>query len=269
MFWSILRILVGVYAGLAIFLLIFQSRLIYYPESAMSMSPKDIGLSFEDISFETSDGVKLSGWFVPGEGMGTVLFCHGNAGNISHRLDSISVFHRMGLDSFIFDYRGYGLSEGHPSEQGTYLDAEAAWNYLADERRIPTQQIIIFGRSLGGAVAAYLAQEHTPKALIVESAFTSTADVGAKYYPYLPVRLLSRFGYNTREYLTNVSCPVLIVHSSNDEIIPFDHGLRLFEAAGEPKKFLEIKGSHDYGFIESAVKYQEGLRAFLKGKDQT
>lgn len=267
MFWSILRILAGAYVGLSIFLLIFQSRLIYYPERKISSSPKDIGLLFETISFETSDGVRLSGWFVPGEGTGTLLFCHGNAGNISHRLDSISVFRRMGLDTFIFDYRGYGLSEGRPSERGTYLDAEAAWNYLIGERHVPPQQIIIFGRSLGGAVAAWLAQEHTPKALIVESAFTSTADVGARYYPYLPVRLLSRFGYNTKEYLGRVKCPVLVVHSRTDELIPFDHGQRLFAAAGEPKEFLEIKGSHDYGFIESEEKYQEGLRVFLKGKD--
>ena len=116
-------------------------------------------------------------------------------------------------------------------------------------------------------MAAWLAKEHTPKVLIVESAFTSTADIGAKYYPYLPVRLLSRFGYNTEEYLGRVSCPVLVVHSKTDELIPFDHGQRLFAAAREPKKFLEITGSHDYGFIESKEKYQEGLRAFLKEKE--
>lgn len=273
MFWSIVRILVGIYAGLAIFVLIFQSRLVYYPERVMSMSPRDIGLSFEHVSFRTSDGLELCGWFVPsGESADTILFCHGNAGNISHRLDSIGVFRRMGLNVFIFDYRGYGNSEGHPSEKGTYLDAEAAWDYLTETRQIPPEGIIIFGRSLGGAVAAWLARERSPRALIVESAFTSVSDVGAEYYPYLPVRLLSRFSYNTRGYITHAKCPVLVVHSRTDELIAFDHGQRLFEAAGEPKEFLEITGSHDYGFLDSARKYKEGMKAFLSkidGKEKT
>lgn len=264
---SVLRILVTAYAGLAIALFIFQPRMIYYPESEISMSPEDIGLSYEDVSFRASDGTELSGWFIPVEGSsGTVLFCHGNAGNISHRLDSIRVFKRLGLDIFIFDYRGYGKSGGKPSEQGTYMDAEAAWRYLTDKRRIPPQRIIVFGRSLGGPVAARLTLEHTPGALIVESSFTSIPDIAARYYPYLPVRLISRYRYNTEEYINRVNCPVLIVHSKDDDMIPFSHGLRLFESAREPKQFLEISGSHDYGFIQSAAHYEEGLRTFVSGK---
>jgi fermentation-respiration switch protein FrsA (DUF1100 family) len=260
----IIVIIAGAYIAFAGFLFIFQSNYVYYPERVLSNDPGSIGLSFEAISFETSDGVKLSGWFIPSDNArGVILFCHGNAGNISHRLESIQIFHRLGLAVFIFDYRGYGRSEGEPSESGTYKDAEAAWQYLVEERKVGPDRIVIFGRSLGGAVAAWLAQSRTPGALILESTFTSVPDIAAKLYPYLPVRLLLRFKYDTAGYLDKVSCPVLIVHSREDEIMPFGHGQRLFERAMEPKKFLEISGSHNEGFITSGKRYEEGLNAFI------
>jgi len=192
-----------------------------------------------------------------------ILFCHGNAGNISHRLESIQIFHRLGLNVFIFDYRGYGRSEGKPSEIGTYRDVEAVWQYLVEERQVSPNRIVVFGRSLGGAVAAWSANRHTPGALILESAFTSVPDIAAKLYPYLPVRLLSRFKYNTAEYLDEVDCPVLIVHSREDEIMPFSHGKQLFERARGPKEFLEISGTHNEGFITSEKRYIEGLNTFI------
>jgi len=178
-------------------------------------------------------------------------------------LESIQIFYRLGLDVFIFDYRGYGQSEGKPTEHGTYEDAEAAWRYLVEERQTNPRQIIIFGRSLGGAVASWLAQSHTPGALIIESTFTSLTDIAATLYPYLPVRLLLRFEYNTAEYLGRVYCPVLIVHSPDDEIMPFRHGQQLFEMARKPKKFLEIFGTHNEGFIISSKGYETGLNAFI------
>jgi len=246
------------------FLFIFQSHYIYYPEPVLSADPGNIGLYFESVSFETMDRVKLSGWFVPSESArGVILFCHGNAGNISHRLESIQIFHRLGLDVFIFDYRGYGQSEGKPTEHGTYKDAEAAWRYLVEERQVHPKEIIVFGRSLGGAVASWLAQSHTPGALILESTFTSLPDIAATLYPYLPVKLLLRFKYNTAEYLGGLNCPVLIIHSRDDEIMRFSHGRRLFEIAKEPKKFLEITGTHNAGFITSGKRYEEGLDAFI------
>jgi len=192
-----------------------------------------------------------------------ILFCHGNAGNISHRLESIQVFHRLGLSTFIFDFRGYGQSEGRPTEQGTYLDAEAAWHYLVRERQMSPTEIIIFGRSLGGSIAAWLAQDHTPKALIIESTFTSVRDIAAELYPYLPVRWLCRFNYNAMDYLHQLNCPVLIVHSRDDEMISFSHGRRLFETANEPKEFLEIMGTHNEGFMTSAKRYEDGLDSFI------
>ena len=261
--WIVI-IIAGVYVAFAGFLFIFQSSYVYYPERILSTEPGSIGLSFENVSFETTDGLKLSGWFIPCEGArGVILFCHGNAGNISHRLDSIQIFHQLGLDVFIFDYRGYGQSGGKPSESGTYRDADAAWRYLVEERRVNPNKIIIFGRSLGGAVAAWQARSHTPGALILESTFTSVPDIAAKLYPYLPVKLMSRFKYDTEGYLEGVNCPVLIVHSPNDEMMPFSHGQRLFETAKEPKEFLEISGSHNEGFITSGKRYEEGLNAFI------
>jgi len=262
-FW-ILVIIASVYVVFMALIYIVQPKYVYYPERTLSADPSRIGLQFESVYFETADGVGLSGWFVPCKSArGAVLFCHGNAGNISHRLESIEIFHRLGLNIFIFDYRGYGQSGGKPTEQGTYEDASAAWRYLTERRHVNPSEIIVFGRSLGGAVASWLAQRHSPGTLILESTFTSLPDIAASLYPYLPVRLLLRFKYNTAEYLGRVNCPVLIVHSRDDEIMPFSHGRRLFEMASEPKKFLEISGTHNEGFITSGKDYEKGLNAFI------
>ena len=260
----IVAIVTGAYLAFTAFFFFFQSGYIYYPQRILSADPSSIGLSFEDITFETSDGLKLSGWFVPSAGdRGVILFCHGNAGNISHRLESIQIYHQLGLDIFIFDYRGYGQSEGKPSESGTYEDVDAAWQYLVSGRQIDPNRIVIFGRSLGGAVAAWQARNHTPGVLILESTFTSVPDIAAKLYPFLPVKLLSRFKYDTVGYLDGIKCPVLIIHSRNDEIMPFKHGQRLFDVAREPKEFLEISGGHNEGFITSGKRYEEGFNSFI------
>lgn len=261
--WIIITI-AGAYLIFVVFLFISQSHYVYYPERVLLANPASIGLDFESISFESADGVTLSGWFIPSESpKGVILFCHGNAGNISHRLESIQIFHRLGVDVFIFDYRGYGRSEGRPTEQGTYKDAEAAWQYLVEERKVHPSEVIIFGRSLGGAVASWLAQQRRPGALILESTFSSLPDIAARLYPYLPVRLLLRFEYNTAQHLGKVDCPLLIVHSRDDEIMPFTQGRRLFELAKEPKEFLEISGTHNEGFITSGENYEQGLNAFI------
>ena len=259
-----LIIVAGVYVMFIVLLYIFQPHYVYYPERTLSGDPGRISLEFETVYFETPDGVKLSGWFIPNESArGVILFCHGNAGNISHRLESIQIFHRLGLEVFIFDYRGYGQSEGKPTEHGTYEDAQAAWRYLIEERLLNPNEVIVFGRSLGGGVASWLAQSHTPGALILESTFVSLPDIAATLYPYLPVKLLLRFEYNTAEYVSRVDCPLLIIHSRDDEIMPFSHGQRLFQIAKEPKRFLEITGTHNGGFITSGKDYEEGLNAFI------
>ncbi len=261
---NLIVVAIALYAGLSLIMRAFQDRLVYFPKTEFVSTPEEYGLSFETVFFSTSDGVRLSGWFIRAENSkGVILFCHGNGGNISHRIETIRIFNRLQFDVFIFDYRGYGQSRGKPNEKGTYLDIEAAWKYLVDESEILPEDIAVFGRSLGGAVAAYMAQTCLPRALIVESSFTSIKALGAEIYPYLPGKLLSTFEYNTLGYLRQVKSPVLIVHSRDDEMIPFAHSKRLFEASNEPKRFLEIYGSHNEGFLTSSPHYESGLESFL------
>lgn len=267
MLWIILATLAAIYAGFALLLFFYQSKLIYLPDIGgreITATPRDIGLKYESVTLVAGDGVRLHGWFVPAKSeRGVLLFFHGNAGNISHRLGSLEIFNRLGLSILIFDYRGYGQSEGAPSEQGTYRDAEAAWRYLIEKRDIPAHRIVLFGRSLGGAIAAWLAARHTPQALIIESVFTSVPDMASQMYPFLPVRLLARFQYNTRQNLEAVNCPLLVIHSPEDEIVPIEHGRRLFDSANKPKQFLNIRGDHNNGFIASGHIYVNGLNEFL------
>ena len=265
--WSILLLAGGLYSALCLYLFLAQTSLIFFPNTPsreLTASPADIDLEFESVSIKTGDQVTLHGWFIPAsEEKGTLLFFHGNAGNISHRLDSLKIFHDLGLSVLIIDYRGYGRSQGTITENGTYLDAEAAWNYLVETRKIPSKKIIFFGRSLGAAIAAYCAEKHTPGALILESAFTSVPDIAARLYPIFPVRILSRFQYNTKKSLLSVNCPVLIIHGPDDEIIPFENGLQLYQSAREPKTILEIQGGHNEGFLVSGKTYIEGIGKFL------
>ena len=267
--WKLVIVIIGAYAALSIYVYYMQSSLIYYPNMPgrnLVATPENIGLNFQNVEFITEDKVRLHGWFIPNKNAKrTVLFFHGNAGNISHRLESIEIFHRLELNVFIIDYRGYGQSEGKISEKGTYRDAEAAWNYLSNTQGISGQQIIIFGRSLGASIATWLASKHTPAALIIESGFTSVASMGQRLYPFLPVRWLTNFKYDTRQYVKNISCPVMVAHSKNDEIIPYDEGREIFHAAVEPKQFLEMRGGHNDGFLVSGSTYIEGLRSFIYG----
>ncbi|GAB4349611.1 MAG: alpha/beta hydrolase [Gammaproteobacteria bacterium] len=255
------------YLALGAYLYFQQSRLLFLPQlptRAIGLTPAHYGMSYEPVRFTTSDGVALSGWWVPArESRAALLFAHGNAGNISHRLESIRLFHRLGLSVFIFDYRGYGESEGSPSETGTYRDGEAAWRYLTETRGIPARRILLFGRSLGGAIAAHVADVHPARALILESTFTSVPDFAAEQYPLFPVRLLARIRYDTRERLRRIRLPLLIVHSREDEIIPFRHGERLFADANEPKWLLPIRGGHNDGFLVSGDLYRDGIGQFL------
>jgi fermentation-respiration switch protein FrsA (DUF1100 family) len=266
--WQTVLFVAIAYVVIMSVVFLLQSRLIYYPNlpsRAVTTTPAQIGLAYEPVKFTTEDGVRLDGWFVPAEQpRGVLLFFHGNAGNISHRLDSLRIFNALGLSTLIFDYRGFGSSAGKASEQGTYFDAEAAWRYLTVERGIPQQNIVYFGRSLGASIAAHLAMTQAPRALILESAFTSAPDMGARAFPFLPVRWLARFQYDTREYLQSVSAPVLIVHSPQDEIIPIKFGRDLFAGADEPKSFLEIHSGHNEGFLVSGTTYIDGIDAFFK-----
>lgn len=267
-FFGPLIVMAGlIYSVLCLYLFLMQSKILFYPNlpgRKLTTSPADIGLEYESVSIVTKDKVQIHGWFVhSGRKRGTILFMHGNAGNISHRLDSLQIFNHLGFSTFIIDYRGYGQSEGKITEEGTYLDAEAAWQYLTETRGIDPREIIVFGRSLGGAIASNLASKKQPGGLILESVFTSVPDMAAKLYPVFPVRLLCRYTYDTNAAIQSVSSPVLIVHSPDDEIIPFENGLELFSSAKEPKTFLKIRGGHNDGFIASGPLYYEGLDSFV------
>ncbi|MFA5014907.1 MAG: alpha/beta hydrolase [Actinomycetota bacterium] len=264
---SVIAVAVIIYLFLTIYKFLAQSNEVFHPKKKITLTPFDIRLYFEEVSFRSSDGINLSGWFVPvRNSRGAMLVFHGKGENISDGLTLIDyIRRRMGLTVFIIDYRGYGKSEGRPTEKGTYLDARAAWEYLTGPRKIKPQNIIIFGRSLGGPIAAWLAKEVKPGALILDSTFTSVKDLAAQIYPYLPVRKFFRFNYPTIEYLKEITRPVLIIHSSEDDYIPYSHAIRLYNAAKEPKQFLKIEGKHSNNYIRSEKIYIEGIKYFISG----
>jgi len=252
------------YLVLVAFVYVRQPKMLYFPTREIEQTPAAIGLSFDEVMLKTADGLTIAAWDIPAsDARAVLLFCHGNAGNISHRLDSIRIFHDLGLSVLIFDYRGYGKSEGEPTEKGTYLDAEAAWNFLVKDKGIDPARIVIFGRSLGSAVAAELAMKREAGALIIESGFTSIPDLARQYYPYMPVSLITRFHYATIDKVSSLALPKLFIHSPEDETIPYDQGMRLFEKAGEPKEFLKLRGDHNEGFLQSGDLYINGLQQFI------
>lgn len=251
------------YAAALAFLYFKQNSLIYKPTSEWTGTPRDLKLDYEGVTLRAGDGTKLSAWFVRAPGSrGVVLFCHGNSRNMSSDLDVLQMFTRLGWSALIFDYRGYGQSEGKPSEEGLYRDADAAWKHLTEERKIPPSAILIWGRSLGAGVAAELALRHRAKGLVLEAAFTSLADVAAAQYPVFPVRLVLKSHFDNLKKIPEIGCPVLVVHSVEDTIIPIAHGKALFAAARKPKQFLQIRGPHKG--LPWQPGYEEGLRAFLE-----
>lgn len=259
---------VAVYAGLALYLYAFQERFIYFPDlpsRQVTATPADIGLAFEAVRLGTADGETLAGWYIPAPAArGTLLYLHGNGGNIGHRLDPIAVFHRLGLNILIIDYRGYGASTGKPGEEGTYLDALAAWDYLIQEKRHLPQRIVLFGESLGGSIAAWLAARQTPAGLVLYASFTSVPELAQALYPIFPASLLARYRYDTRAALASVHCPLLILHSPEDEIVPFSHGQALLAAAREPKRLVELRGGHNDALLLSREVYSQAVGAFLQ-----
>ena len=265
---SLISIAASIYLLLALAIYLLQGKMVFLsgmPGRALTATPGDIGLAYEDVFLTTSDSERLHGWFVPSAGArGVVLFLHGNAGNISHRLDSIAIFNQLGLDTLIIDYRGYGESSGKTSEQGTYLDAQAAWDYLVGERGVSADRIIIFGRSLGGAIGAWLGSQHTPAAVIIESSFSSGVDMARRLYPFLPVRLITRLRYPVVAYASRLESPVLVVHSRDDEIIPFEMAEEIYAAVKSRKAFLQLRGDHNAGFYISRQQYIPGLDEFIE-----
>jgi uncharacterized protein len=267
MFWKMALFVVLGYAALVGLLYFAQDRLIYFPQVGreIAATPASHGVRYEDVSIQTEDGEMLAAWWVPAdEARGAVLLFHGNAGNISHRIDYALMFRRMGYSTLLVDYRGYGKSTGTPSEEGTYRDAAASWRWLTEMRGLKPQEIVVFGESLGGAVGCWVAARETPRALVLASTFTSVPDLGAEVYRFLPVRLMSRYSYDTLACVPKVRAPVLVMHSAVDDIVPFAHGKKLYAAANEPKRFLELGGGHNDGFVFTRPDWVRGLSDFLR-----
>lgn len=297
--FALLKWIVGLGAllwlAIAAWMALFQSRLVYQPMRSVTGSPRDVGLAYEELQLRSRDAsgapVWIQAWFVPapqvGEakpaplpamgksapsgpppGRGTVLFCHGNAGNLGHRLETLQILHRLGMNVLIFDYQGYGESQGRPSETGTLADAGTALQWVLERGERP-ERIVVMGRSLGGAVAAALAAQcSSPLAgLVLESTFTSIPDMGALLYPWLPVRLLSRYQYDTLKLLPALAQknqPLLVIHSPEDDIVPAELGRTLYEEYDGPKQFMEISGNHNQGFLLTGPAYDQSLDRFFR-----
>ncbi|TLS72264.1 alpha/beta hydrolase [Mariprofundus erugo] len=248
-----LLLLVIAIAGTVISMLSVEDDYIFFPEQEMSHSPADAGLSFRDLYFTSADGVRLHGWYMPHpHARFTLLHLHGNAGNISHRVAQYRRWHEMGLAVFAFDYRGFGLSEGEPSEDGLYDDAMAAWSLLQEKPEMAGNGIIIAGRSLGCAVAAHLASEVKPAGLALETPFTSLPDMSAAAYPWLPLRWFVRNQFDTLSAVASLQAPLLLISAESDEIIPADMPDRVFAAAHPPKLRGSFPGKHnDFDYVSA------------------
>lgn len=271
----ILAILIGIVVLYIITVLLVyfrQSAYMYEPDRDVYATPGAINIDYDDVRIKTDDGEVLAGWFVPAfepekstdvalAGC-TALICHGNAGNLSDRLDLIMIFHKLNMDVFIFDYRGYGDSTGKPSEVGTYRDALAAWKYLTGVKGVSPESILVYGRSLGGAVAVWLAAEVKASALVLEATFTSAVDMAKERFPIFPADKFCKYKYRSIDALKNIRCPVVVAHCKKDRIVPYKHGRKLFEVANKPKIFVELDAAHASG-MEVDIEYQRALRKFL------
>lgn len=249
-----------------------EKRLIFCPDKSNDSATPDVyGTEYDDVTFRTEDGLNLNGWFVPGKksspnaDLHTLLWFHGNAGNINRRLDNIKmIYDRVPVNVFIIDYRQYGRSEGKISEKGTYIDARAALAHLHSRKEINQEKIIFFGRSLGSAVAVELALKEKCCALILETPFTSIKEMGKKLYPFLPVSLLLRTKYDSLAKIRNIKVPILIMHGDKDELVPIEQGRKLFEAANEPKEFYTIPGAtHNDTHIVGGEEYYGVIKRFV------
>lgn len=259
-------ILLGLVVMSVMFFRWFERANVYHPTRAFDARPEELGRPFEDVRFKTGDGLMLHGWFFPpnvssNRTGAVILFCHGNGGNISHRLPYYQLMLETGAAVFAFDYRGYGRSEGQPSEGGTYLDAQAALDWLVN-RGFPSTHVVVFGESLGGGVASELASRRPVGGLVLQSTFTSIPDVGAELFWWLPVRLLGSIEYNTHSRLPDIQAPVVVMHSREDGLIGFQHAEKNFAAANDPKWLVELQGDHNFSLTDRQA-FRSGVQRLV------
>ncbi len=244
---------------------LFEWRSLYCPSKEIKHTPEETGLKFEDVTFVTEDDIRLNGWWIPHKkARGTVIMFHGNGGNIGGRVAAADDLHSLRLNVFLFDYRGYGRSRGITTEKGTYKDARAAYEYVRMRyQNVEKPPVILYGRSLGGAVAAQCALDKPIKGLILESTFSSTSDMAREMYPWLPIHSIITFKYNTVDKIEKVSVPLLISGSVDDNMIPSSQGKKVFDRAKEPKRWIDLTGGHnDAGWMSSPA-YWKTLEEFV------
>jgi hypothetical protein len=271
-----LLVVVAVLAAALGLLWLFQRRLLYFPTPGPVPPAASVLPGAEDVTFETADGLRLGGWFVPappggpadrvGRARPAVLVCNGNGGDRSMRAPLAAALARMGLGVLLFDYRGYGGNPGHPTEEGLAADARAALGYLAGRPEVDPERVIYFGESLGAAVALRLATERPPAALVLRSPFASLAEVGRRHYPVLPVSLLLRDRYDSAALAGRLDAPLLVVAGGRDQIVPAGHSRRLFDAAPQPKRLVVLDGAdHNDDELLAGPRLLAELRTFLDG----
>lgn len=252
-------------AGLNILLFFLQPGMLFFPSKKLQQTPGNWNLEFEDVYLNSTNGNKIHGWFIPSnKSKRVVLFLHGNGGNISHRGESLLIFNHLGLSTLIIDYQGYGKSEGTPGENAFYNDARVAFHDLVNKRGFQKENIIVFGRSLGGAVAAKISAELKPGAVILESTFSSVSDMAERIFPILSKVIVLRYQFETARHVQELESPLLVLHSREDEIIPFASGEQVYLAANKPKLFFEITGDHNNGFLKTQPGYEQVLAKFLE-----
>jgi len=271
-----LLVVVAVLAAALGLLWLFQRRLLYFPTPGPVPPAASVLPGAEDVTFETADGLRLAGWFVPappgspadrvGRARPAVLVCNGNGGDRSMRAPLAAALSRMGLAVLLFDYRGYGGNPGHPTEEGLAADARAALGYLAGRPEVDPERVSYFGESLGAAVALRLATERPPAALVLRSPFASLAEVGRRHYPVLPVSLLLRDRYDSAALAGRLDAPLLVVAGGRDQIVPAGHSRRLFDAAPQPKRLVVLDGAgHNDDELLAGPRLLAELRTFLDG----
>lgn len=271
--WLLVRILVGVSIAYGVAFIVLwtqlEKRFVFFPSSEVLYTPSNAGLQYEDVRIQTSDGLSLQGWFIPGDpaifNNNTWVWFHGNGGNIGHRIDELALaHHRIGANLLIFDYRGYGESEGTASEQGTYLDSRAVIEYLVSRFDVDEQRIVYLGHSLGAAVAVELALTRPPAAVVLVSPFASVRDMASATLPFPPVGWLVRNHYDNLTRIRQLRLPVLVLHGDQDEIVPISQGQKLYEAANEPKRFQVLEGAaHNDTYEVGGEQYWGTIEEFL------
>lgn len=234
------------------YLYFMQDRMLFYPSRTFETSPEQAGLRYKSVRIAVNDNEEIHAWYFDAASNGrvadparTIIFCHGNAGNISHRLETVEFWLRLGANVLLFDYRGYGQSDGRPSEKGLYEDVAAAYDWLVDNGKADPSSIVAFGRSLGGAVAVDLASRRDCSGLMVESSFSSLVDMGRHMFPFFPVKLLLKYDFDSISKIRNLNCAVVITHSPDDDMIPYEQSKRLYDAAADPRKFVDLSGLHN------------------------